>query len=101
LIFRENTLEQQLAIVDLSQRLSALQSWAVGEVSWLESLAYFLLAICTTYLTTAWSRASEARGWIFVILFVGVMLEQAIFKLLLSHYEGASSMFQKVLRCIF
>ncbi|XP_059469414.1 uncharacterized protein LOC132193066 [Neocloeon triangulifer] len=92
---RENTMDQQLALLDISQRLSALQAWAVGEVSWLESLAYFAIAVCTAYLTTAWSRAHEARGWIFVLLFIGVLLEQAIFKFVLANLEGASSMFQK------
>jgi hypothetical protein len=94
--FRENTMDQQLALIDLSQRLSALQSWAIGEVSWLESLAYFAIAVCTAYLTTAWSRAIEARGWIFALLFLGVLFEQGIFKIILSHHEGASAMFHKV-----
>jgi hypothetical protein len=89
-------MDQQLALIDLSQRLSALQSWAIGEVSWLESLAYFAVAVCTAYLTTAWSRAIEARGWIFALLFLGVLFEQAIFKIILSHHEGASAMFHKV-----
>lgn len=90
-------MEQQLALIDLSQRLSALQAWAIGEVSWLESLAYFAIAVCTAYLTTAWSRAIEARGWIFALLFVGVLLEQGIFKILLAHFEGSSAMFHKVI----
>ncbi|XP_065337222.1 uncharacterized protein LOC135937851 isoform X2 [Cloeon dipterum] len=93
--FQESTMEQRLALLDLSQRLSALQSWAVGEVSWLESLAFFALAVCTAYLTTAWTRAAQARGWIFILLFVGVLLEQAIFKIVLAKLDGASTLFVK------
>jgi hypothetical protein len=65
--FRTSTLEQKRILFDVFDRLTSLQAWAVGEISWLDTIVFYVSSIIVSYVVTATLRTQEARIWIFII----------------------------------
>lgn len=59
--FRESTLEQQRLLSMVFHHLSTLQSWIVGEVSWVDAIAFYLPSFTFVYFLTSAQRTASAR----------------------------------------
>lgn len=71
--------------------LSALQSWIVGEVSWVDSIAFYLPSFAFLYFLTSAQRSASARiPGLIVLLFAG-LIERFISYVLLSDEADAAS----------
>ncbi|KAE8747519.1 hypothetical protein FOCC_FOCC005680 [Frankliniella occidentalis] len=89
--FRASTLEQQRLLSMVFHHLSALQSWIVGEVSWVDSIAFYIPSFAFVYFLSSAQRTTNARiPGLLVLLFAG-LLERFISYILLSDgADGAS-----------
>lgn len=76
--FRTSTLEQKRILFEVFDRLSSLQAWAVGEISWLDTVVFYIGSIIVSYIVTATPRTQEARIWIFIIISLNVVIERAV-----------------------
>lgn len=73
---RLTALEQQIALGALFNQLSTLQSWAVGELSWLNSVIFYSSAAILSCLFTSMSRTQRARLPLLLIFTLNYGLEQ-------------------------
>lgn len=68
--------EQQLALSSLFQKLATLQSWAVGELSWFDSVFFYLSAAVLSCLFSSAARTSRARLPLLIVLTLNYCLER-------------------------
>ncbi|PSN52581.1 hypothetical protein C0J52_13083 [Blattella germanica] len=82
--FRTSTIEQKRLLFEVFDRLASLQAWAVGEISWLDTIVFYISCIIISYFITATPRTHEARIWIFITVTVNAILERSIVTYLLQ-----------------
>ncbi|KAK7790424.1 hypothetical protein R5R35_000071 [Gryllus longicercus] len=68
--------EQQRMLFDVFDRLSSLQEWAVGEISWLDTVVFYLCGVILSQVLTATPRTQSARFFLFVAFTVNVIAER-------------------------
>ena len=76
--FKETTSEQKALIFEVFDRVSALQSVVMGELTGFYSLIFYALSIVVSYLLTSTPRASGARFWLFTLMTVNMVLERML-----------------------
>ncbi|XP_008400542.1 uncharacterized protein LOC103460226 isoform X2 [Poecilia reticulata] len=76
--------QQQVALSQLFQQLSFLQSFLLLEAHSLTSCCYNAAALCTAYLITSTPRSSRARLLLLVLVCVNFYLEKKIYQHVLS-----------------
>ncbi|XP_043989714.1 uncharacterized protein LOC122840935 [Gambusia affinis] len=76
--------QQQVALSQLFQRLSFLQSFLLMEAHSLTSCCYNAAALCTAYLITSTPRSSRARLLLLALVCVNFYLEKKIYQHVLS-----------------
>jgi hypothetical protein len=76
--FRTSALEQKRILFEVFDRLTSLQAWAVGEISWLDTIIFYVGSIIISYIITATPRTHEARIWIFLIISLNAVIERII-----------------------
>ncbi|XP_007542284.1 uncharacterized protein LOC103130738 isoform X1 [Poecilia formosa] len=76
--------QQQVALSQLFQQLSFLQSFLLMEAHSLTSCCYNAAALCTAYLITSTPRSSRARLLLLVLVCVNFYLEKKIYQHVLS-----------------
>jgi hypothetical protein len=76
--FRTSTLEQKRILFEVFDRLTSLQAWAIGEVSWFYTVVFYTSSIIVSYVVTATPRTQGARIWIFLIITVNVVIERLV-----------------------
>ncbi|KAJ1530491.1 hypothetical protein ONE63_005389 [Megalurothrips usitatus] len=87
--FRASTLEQQRLLSMVFHHLSSLQSWIVGEVSWVDSIAFYIPSCAFVYFLTSAQRTSNARIPGLLVLVLSGLLERFISYILLN--DGADT----------
>jgi len=89
--FQKAASEQQKLknlIFEVFDRVQALQSVLMGELTGFYSLIFYTLALVLAYLLTSAPRTSGARFWLFLILTVNVAVEWMLAK----WYDGGSQL---------
>ncbi|TNN87656.1 hypothetical protein EYF80_002003 [Liparis tanakae] len=76
--------EQQVALSELFNRVSFLQSFLLMEAHSLSSSCYNAAALCTSFLLTSTQRSSRARLVLMSLVCVNFYLERRIYQLVLS-----------------
>jgi hypothetical protein len=76
--FRTSTLEQKRILFEVFDKLASLQAWAIGEVSWFDTVVFYISSIIVSYVVTATPRTQEARIWIFLIITVNAVIERTV-----------------------
>lgn len=92
--FRKSTLEQKQLLFDIFDRLSALQSWIVGEVSWLNTIVFYVCSVITIVLITSTKRTANSRVICFILITFYACVERAISTVIIdsNKYEGVEYM---------
>ncbi|XP_066259687.1 uncharacterized protein [Euwallacea similis] len=62
----------------LTQTVTSLQTWIVGEISWLDSIMFNIFALVLIFLFTASERTSSARLPLFFLLTLNIAIERLI-----------------------
>lgn len=62
----------------LSKSINNLQSWIIGEVSWIDSVVFYMVSVFVTFLLTSSQRTMSSRIPISVLLFFNLLLERMI-----------------------
>ncbi|KAM8862501.1 uncharacterized protein AB9W97_017832 isoform 3-T4 [Spinachia spinachia] len=76
--------EQQVALSELFNRVSFLQSFLLMEAQSLSSCCYNAAALCTSFLVTSTQRSSRARLLLLTLVFVNFYLERRIYQSVMS-----------------
>lgn len=76
--FRTSTLEQKRILFEVFDRLTSLQAWAIGEISWFDTIVFYVSSIIISYVVTATPRTQGARIWIFLIITVNAVIERIV-----------------------
>nr|CAD7449054.1 unnamed protein product [Timema bartmani] len=76
--FRASTVEQKQLLFDVFERLSSLQAWVLGEVSWLETVIFYISSAIISYVSTATPRTHSARPGLFVTVTMNAVIEHSI-----------------------
>ncbi|XP_067011640.2 uncharacterized protein [Anabrus simplex] len=76
--FKTSAEHQQRLLSEVFDRLSSLQEWAVGEISWFGSVVFYLSAVIIFYIITATPKTQQARFFIFLSLIVNAFVERVI-----------------------
>jgi hypothetical protein len=76
--FRTSTLEQKRILFEVFDRLTSLQAWAIGEISWFDTVVFYISSIMVSYVVTATPKTQEARIWIFLIITVNAVIERIV-----------------------
>ncbi|KAJ9596677.1 hypothetical protein L9F63_012281, partial [Diploptera punctata] len=82
--FKTSTHEQKKMLFEVFDRLASLQNWAVGEISWLDTIIFYVSCIIVSYVITATPRTYEARIWIFLTVTINAVFERTIVTYLLQ-----------------
>ncbi|CAH1968913.1 unnamed protein product [Acanthoscelides obtectus] len=69
----------------LTQSIINLQSWVVGEVSWIDSVLFYALAYFLIYALTSTGTTSSARLPMFILLSLVFMLERLTCSFMISY----------------
>nr|CAI5845907.1 unnamed protein product [Callosobruchus analis] len=69
----------------LTQSIINLQSWVVGEVSWIDSVLFYALAYFFIYAITSTDRTSSSRFPIFISLFLTFVSERLTCSVMISY----------------
>lgn len=62
----------------LSKSVTNLQSWIIGEVSWIDSVVFYVISVFVTFLLTSSQKTLSSRVPISVLLFLNFVLERII-----------------------
>nr|XP_040025975.1 uncharacterized protein LOC120814962 isoform X2 [Gasterosteus aculeatus aculeatus] len=76
--------QQQVALSELFNRVSFLQSFLLMEAQSLSSCCYNAGALCTSFLVTSTQRSSRARLLLLTLVFVNFYLERRIYLSVIS-----------------
>ncbi|KAK5603316.1 hypothetical protein CRENBAI_010262 [Crenichthys baileyi] len=76
--------EQQVALSELFNRISFMQSFLLMEAYSLSSCCYNAAALCTSYLITSTPRSSRARLVLLALVCLNFYLEKKIYQFVLS-----------------
>ncbi|KAK3909454.1 Protein GAMETE EXPRESSED 1 [Frankliniella fusca] len=91
LSWKASTLEQQRLLSMVFHHLSTLQSWIVGEVSWVDSIAFYIPSFAFVYFLTSAQRTAKARvPGLLVLLFAGLVERFVSYILLSDGADGAT-----------
>ncbi|ELT93311.1 hypothetical protein CAPTEDRAFT_225333 [Capitella teleta] len=76
--FKEATNEQKALIFEVFDRVEALQSTVMGELTGFYSLIFYTVSIIICYLVTSTPRTSGARFWLFCLMTLNVVTERLL-----------------------
>ncbi|KAL1497883.1 hypothetical protein ABEB36_008769 [Hypothenemus hampei] len=62
----------------LTQSVTSLQTWVVGEISWIDSIIFNVTAIFLIFIITSSPRTLQARFPLFFLLFLNLAIERLI-----------------------
>jgi hypothetical protein len=76
--FRTSTFEQKEMLFEVFDRLTSLHAWALGEISWLDMIVFYISSIIAMYVVTATPRTQDARVWVFLVLTLNAVIERVV-----------------------
>lgn len=97
--FQSSTQEQRKALFELFEKLTSLKSWAMEEVSWLNSLLFYVSAIILAYIFTSSLRTQQARIYVFILLTLNYVVEQYIYSLMVNKMSDSDSIHSTIWLC--
>lgn len=68
----------QNILMMLSKSVNNLQSWIIGEVSWIDSVVFYMMSVFVMFLLTSSQRTLPSRLPISVLLFFNLLFERMI-----------------------
>lgn len=68
----------QNILMMLSKSVNNLQSWIIGEISWIDSVVFYMISVFVTFLLTSSQRTLSSRIPISVLLFLNLLIERLI-----------------------
>ncbi|CAG9857729.1 unnamed protein product [Phyllotreta striolata] len=74
----------------LFETVSGLQEWIIGEMSWFDSIVFYIVSIVLVFVLTSSQRTSTARLLMFVLLIINFILERIICSVCVYFIEGDS-----------
>lgn len=77
----------QNILMMLSKSVANLQTWIMGEVSWIDSVVFYMVSVFVTFLLTSSERTLSSRIPISVLLFFNLLLERMICSYISSESE--------------
>lgn len=93
--FRTSTSEQKEMLFQVFDRLTSLHAWAVGEISWFETVVFYISSIIAMYVVTATPRTHNARIWIFLIVTLNAVIERVVVNQLLRANNDQPEIFNE------
>ena len=72
------TFEQNKLLFDLMKDLLSLKLWTVSEVSWFNSIIFYVVVVVINFIFTSVDRTRNARLWILIIFSINFMIERII-----------------------
>ncbi|KAK2589046.1 hypothetical protein KPH14_001885 [Odynerus spinipes] len=81
--FKESAKDQKELLYDIFSYIRTFQNWIIGEVSWFQSIMYYMISCILFALFTSSRRTAEARIALFAILSINITLE----RMLVQYYE--------------
>lgn len=87
----------------MTQSVSSLQAWLVGEISWIDSLIFYGATIFVTFIVTSSQRTNSARVPVFLLLFLNLAIERLICSSVTSKSDGmdAKSMYNEIYQFVW
>jgi hypothetical protein len=76
--FRTSTFEQKKMLFEVFDRLTSLHAWAIGEISWLDMIVFYISSLIAMYVVTATPRTQDARVWVFIVVTLSAVIERVI-----------------------
>lgn len=88
----------QNILMMLSKSINNLQSWIMGEVSWIDSVIFYMISVFLTFLLTSSQRTLSSRIPISFLLFLNLLLERMICSFITSDAQdmNVSSLYLKI-----
>ena len=80
LIFRESAKDQKEMLFQIFSYIRTFQNWIIGEVSWLQSILYYIVTCILSALFSASKKTADARISLFTILSFNVVIERMLVK---------------------
>jgi len=76
--FRTSTFEQKKMLFEVFDRLTSLHAWAIGEISWFNTVVFYISSIILMYVVTSTPRTHNARIWVFLIVTLNAVTERVV-----------------------
>jgi len=76
--FRTSTSEQKKMLFEVFDRLTYLHAWAVGEISWFDTVVFYISSIIGLYIVTSTPRTHNARIWVFFVTTLNAVIERVV-----------------------
>lgn len=74
-------------LILLSKSISNLQSWLIGEISWFDSIVFYLIIIFVIILLTSTQRTESARFPLSVLLILNLIFERMVCSYMTSYSQ--------------
>lgn len=75
----------------MTQSISNLQAWIVGEISWIDSIIFYGATIFVTFVITSSQRTISARVPVFLLLFLNLAIERLICSSVISQSDNVDA----------
>ncbi|KAJ8916140.1 hypothetical protein NQ315_004507 [Exocentrus adspersus] len=75
----------------MSESVTNLQAWIVGEVSWIDSIIFYAMTVFVTFIITSTQRTISARLPVFLLLFLNFLVERLICSSILFSNENMNT----------
>lgn len=95
--FRTSTSEQKKMLFEVFDRLTSLHAWAVGEISWFDTVVFYISTIIAMYVVTSTPRTHSARDWVFLVVTLNAVIERVVVNQFLQANIDQPEMFNKSL----
>ena len=95
--FRTSTSEQKKMLFEVFDRLTSLHAWAVGEISWFDTVVFYISSIIAMYVVTSTPRTHNARIWVFLVVTLNAVIERVVVNQFLRANIDQPDMFNKSL----
>lgn len=90
--FQSSTEEQKKVLFDLFSKFSSLKTWAIEEMSWLNSITFYAATVILAYFFTSTSRTQQARLYLFLLLTCNYIVEQYLYSAVIRKANDNSNL---------
>lgn len=76
--FKESAKDQKELLYEIFSYMRAFQSWIIGEVSWFQSIIFYIVSCILCALFSSSRRTADARVTLFTILSLNIVAERVL-----------------------
>ncbi|EZA48124.1 hypothetical protein X777_14306 [Ooceraea biroi] len=76
--FKESAKDQKELLYEIFSYMRAFQSWIIGEVSWIQSIIFYIVSCILCALFSSSRRTADARVTLFTILSLNIVAERVL-----------------------